>query len=61
MSFILLRKGEKRKDNTQLTWICGKWFPSNYCSTLEIIFVHYNYDFENFFQELCFFITMYAI
>ena len=26
----------------QLTWIDSKWFPSKYCSTLEIIFVHYN-------------------
>ena len=47
--------------DTQLTWIDPNWFPSKYCSTLEIIFVHYNQDFENFFQELCFFITMYAL
>ena len=30
------------------TWI---WSLSKYCLTLEIIFVHYNKEFENFFQE----------
>jgi hypothetical protein len=45
----------------QLTRIYWKWSPSKYCSTLEIIFVHYNYEFKNFFQELCFFIAKYAL
>ena len=34
-----------------------KMVSPKYCSTLEIIFVHYNQDFENFTQELCFIIT----
>ena len=28
---------------------------------LKIIFVHYNWDFKNFFQKLCFGITKYAL
>ena len=34
-----------------------KMVPPKYCSTLEIIFVHCNQDFQNFFQELCFIMT----
>jgi hypothetical protein len=45
----------------QLTRIYWKWFPSKYYLTLKIIFGHYNWDFENFFQGLCFFITKYAL
>ena len=32
-----------------------------YCSTLEIVCVHFREDFENFIHELCFFTTKYAL
>ena len=47
-SEIKLTKNRQSK-HTQLTQISWKWSPSKYCSTLEILFVHYIYDFENFF------------
>ena len=37
---------------TQLTRIYWKWSQSKYCSNLEIIIVHYNKDFENFFISI---------
>ena len=58
---VIKHKHKHKHEWTQLTRIYWKWSPSKYCSTLEIIFVHYNKDFEIFFQELWIFITKDAI
>ena len=33
----------------------------NYCSTFEIVFVHFREDFKNLILELCFFTTKYTL
>ena len=47
--------------NSRLYGLAQNVSMLKYCSTLEIVFVHFREDFENFILELCFFTTKYAL